>query len=92
MSGACGTANVNDCVAFEPTPFAAVKVMLNTPPVVGVPLSVPDPLWLSMNDTPVGSAPLSLRLGVGYPVAVTVNEPATPAVNVVLFALVIAGA
>jgi hypothetical protein len=36
--------------------------------------------------------PTSLTVGVGLPVAVTVNVPAVPTVNVVLFPLVIAGA
>ena len=40
----------------------------------------------------LGSAPLSLKVGVGLPVAVTVKEPAVPTVNVVLLALVMAGA
>jgi hypothetical protein len=44
-----------------------------------------------LNVTPLGRVPLSLRVGVGDPVAVTVNVPAVPTVNVVLLALVIAG-
>ena len=46
----------------------------------------------ALNVTPLGSAPVSLSVGAGNPVAVTVNVPAVPTVNVVLFALVIAGA
>jgi hypothetical protein len=42
--------------------------------------------------TPDGRAPYSLRVGEGDPVAVTVNVPAVPTVNVVLFGLVMAGA
>ncbi len=42
--------------------------------------------------TPLGSAPLSLKNGVGEPVVVTVNAPAVPTVNVVLPALVMVGA
>src|SRR2546430_1559554 len=42
--------------------------------------------------TPVGSEPVSLNDGAGKPVAVTVNVPALPTTNVVLFALVIDGA
>ena len=42
--------------------------------------------------TPEGRAPDSERVGVGEPLAVTVNEPAVPTVKVVLLALVIAGA
>jgi hypothetical protein len=47
---------------------------------------------LFTNVTPPGSAPVSVRVGVGDPVVVTVKLPAVPTVNVVLFALVIAGA
>jgi hypothetical protein len=49
-------------------------------------------LPLLVNDTPLGKAPLSLRLAVGWPLAVIVNVPAVPTVNVVLLALVMAGA
>jgi hypothetical protein len=73
--------------ALGETPFDAVKVMGNEPLAVGVPLRVP-----ALNVTPPGSVPDSAILGVGDPVAVTVNEPATPSVNVVLFALAMAGA
>jgi hypothetical protein len=45
-----------------------------------------------VNVTPLGSAPLSLSVGCGTPVAVTVNVPELLTLNVVLFALVIAGA
>ena len=41
--------------------------------------------------TPVGSAPDSVIVGGGKPVAVTVNAPAWPTVKVVVAALVIAG-
>jgi len=41
---------------------------------------------------PLGSVPASVRVGVGDPVVVTVKLPAAPTVNVLLFALVIAGA
>jgi len=44
------------------------------------------------NVTPVGNVPVSLSVGAGVPVAVTVNVPAAPTVNVVLLALVITGA
>jgi hypothetical protein len=42
--------------------------------------------------TPLGRAPVSVKVGVGKPVAVTVNDPAVPTTNVVLLALVIFGA
>ena len=55
----------------------------------GVPLSTP---VLPLNVTPLGSAPVSLKVDAGKPLAVTVNVPAVPTLKVVLFALVIAGA
>ena len=58
-------------------------------PAAGVPLSTPVE---ALKVTPLGSAPASLKFGVGKPLAVTVNEPRVPAVNVVLLALVMAGA
>jgi len=57
-----------------------------------VPLKVPVPFPLSTNVTPAGSAPVSLNAGAGKPVAVTVNEPAAPVVNVAAAALVTTGA
>ncbi len=45
-----------------------------------------------MNVTPLGIAPDSLSVGVGLPVAVTLNIPAIPTAKVVLDELVIAGA
>jgi hypothetical protein len=57
-------------------------------PAAGVPLNT---CVTALNVTPLGSAPLSLSVGVGEPVAVTVNDPAVPTVNVVLALLVIAG-
>ena len=49
-------------------------------------------MWLSTKVTPLGSVPVSVRVGVGVPVVVTENVPVAPTVNVVLLALVIAGA
>src|ERR1700691_617841 len=65
--------------------------MLNGLPVAdcGVPLSTS---VAALNVTPLGSVPVSLSVGVGEPVAVTVNVPAVPTTKLVLFALVIAGA
>jgi len=45
-----------------------------------------------LNVTPLGSGPVSVTAGVGFPVVVTVKLPAVPTVNAVLLALVIAGA
>jgi hypothetical protein len=92
IAGAWFTVSVKFRVAFGFTPFCAVNVMLNVPAVAGVPLSLPVPSPLSWNVTPLGKAPLSVMLGVGDPVVVTVKEPATPTWNVVEFALVIVGA
>ena len=39
------------------------------------------------NATPVGNAPVSVNVGVGNPVAVSVKDPAVPAVKIVLAAL-----
>ena len=47
---------------------------------------------MSVKVTPAGSATVSLSAGAGKPVVVTVNDPAVPAVAVVLLELVIAGA
>jgi len=53
---------------------------------------VPVPLPLSTKVTPLGRpAPPRVRLGVGKPVLVTVNDPAVPMVNTVALALVIVG-
>ena len=72
----------------------AVKVRGYVPavPDAGVPLSVAVPFPLFVKVTPLGSAPDSVRDGVGDPVVVTVKLPAVPTVNVVLLALVIVGA
>jgi len=42
--------------------------------------------------TPLGSEPISEKVGDGEPLAVTVNEPAEPTVNVVVLPLVMVGA
>src|SRR5262245_1445567 len=90
MAGAWLTVRVKLCVAALPTPLLAVTVIGYVPPVPapGVPLKTP---VAGVKVTPLGRAPLSLKVGVGEPVAVTVKVPALPTVNVVLFALVIAG-
>jgi len=59
--------------------------------VAGIPLTVAVPFPLSVNVTAFGSDPTSLNTGVGTPVAVTLNVPFVPTVNVVLLLLVIVG-
>ena len=58
-------------------------------PAAGVPLSTP---VAAVKVIPEGNAPDSDSVGVGVPVAVTLNVPATPTVKVVLEALVMEGA
>ena len=92
IAGAWSTVRVKVWVALGVTPLAAVKVRGYVPPVpaAGVPLSTP---VAALNVTPLGNVPLSLSVGVGAPVAVTVKVlPAVPAVKVALLALVMAGA
>ena len=91
IAGAWLTVSVKFCGPLVPAALLAVKPILYGPLAVGVPANVPVPSWLSVNVTPPGSAPVSFRAGVGKPVVVNVNEPATPNVKVALFALVIAG-
>ena len=78
------------CVALGNTPLLAVIVIEYAPavPAAGVPLNTPP----VVNVTPDGNDPVSLKVGVGDPFAVTVNVPAPPTVKAVLLALVIAGA
>ena len=89
MAGAAFTVKVKDCVASGLFPLVAVMVIGNVPAWVGVPESTPVVL---LRVTPVGSAPVSLKVGAGDPVAVTVKVPGLLFVNVVVFAEVIAGA
>ena len=76
------------CVAV-PDVFVAVITPLNVPVALGVPVMVP-PL---ANVRPVGSAPVvTLKVGAGEPLAVTVKLYATPNVPPGGAALVNAGA
>jgi hypothetical protein len=88
IAAAWFTVSVKFCVASVPTPLWAVNVIANVPLAAGVPPRIP---VAALKVTPAGRVPVSLSVGAGEPVAVTVNEPATPAVKVVLFALVITG-
>ena len=58
-------------------------------PDAGVPLSTP---VVALNVTPLGSVPVWLKVGVGKPVFITVNELAMPKGKLVLLALVMAAA
>lgn len=75
----------------EVTALVAVMVMVDEEGEVAVPDRVAVPFPLSVKVTPVGRVPLSLSDGVGEPVVVTVNEPATSVVNEVLDGEVMAG-
>ena len=68
----------------------AVIVIGQLPPVsaAGVPLSTP----LEERVTPAGSAPDSVNVAAGKPVATAVKLPAVPVLKVAVAALVIAGA
>ena len=65
------------CVKLLPTPLEAVIENWYVPfvPTAGVPPRVAVPLPWSVNVTPLGNAPDSVKVGVGAPVAVTVNAP-----------------
>jgi len=72
----------------------AVNVIEYVPalPAAGVPLRVPMPFPPSAKVTPVGSAPVSAKVGVGNPVVMTANDPGVPTPNAVLLGLVMAAA
>ena len=74
----------------EPTPFAALKVIGYVPAAVdaGVPAKV---LVAGVNAIPLGSVPDSANVGVGIPVAATVNESALPIPKIVADGEVMAG-
>ena len=68
------TVRVKLWVALGVTPLAAVMVMGKLPLAVGVPESTP----AVDRVTPVGRGPISVKVGAGEPVAVTVKLPAVP--------------
>jgi hypothetical protein len=88
IAGAASAVRMNIWVAAGATPLPAVMVIGKVPLCVGVPESSPP----DVNVTPAGRAPVSLKVGAGEPVAVTVKVPAVPSVKVVLFTEVIRGA
>ena len=57
--------------------------------MIGVPDSTP---VVALRVTPVGRVPVSVNVGAGNPVAVTVKVPAVPTVKVVALPEVMAGA
>ena len=61
-------------VAIGPTKLVAVRVMGKRALAVGFPYSAP----AVDKVTPLGRAPVSLKVGAGMPVAVTVKVPAVP--------------
>src|SRR5580704_10474072 len=87
MVGAAFTVRVKLWVAFGETPLVAVMVIGKLPLWVGVPESTP----AAVNVTPVGRGPVSLKVGAGLPVAVTVKLPAVPWVKVALLPEVMVG-
>jgi hypothetical protein len=88
-AGAWFTVRVKLCMEAAEQALVAVIVIGYVPPVLaaGVPLRRPEELRV----TPLGKAPVSLNVGAGTPEATTWKLPLVPAVNAVLFALVIAG-
>jgi hypothetical protein len=86
------TVRVKLCVAALPIPLLACSVNVKGDPelLVGVPVMAP---VVPSKDAQGGKVPLAmLKVGAGEPVAVTVKVPALFTENVVLLALVIAGA
>ena len=72
------TVSVKLCDAAMPSPLLAVKVIGYVPGAV-------DAATVSVglvNVTPAGSVPASVKVGAGKPLAVTVNDPATPVATV----------
>lgn len=75
-----------------PLAFLAVRVSVEVPAVVGVPVMVAVPSPLLVKRTPVGRVPVSVMAAVGEPVVVTVKENAVPTTPVAEPALVNFGA
>jgi hypothetical protein len=84
------TVSVKACDASGAMPLVALITMEYVPPVpaAGVPLSTPPELRL----TPVGRAPVPLKVDPGKPEAVTVKVPELPVLKVAWFRLVMEGA
>src|SRR4051794_12650683 len=76
---------------WEPSALAALTVTVYVPAAVtdAVPATLPVPSPLLVNARPLGSDPLTVSVGFGSPVEVTLNEPATLVRNVAAGPLVI---
>jgi hypothetical protein len=87
------TVSVNDCLTVA-VPLVALNVSGKLPSLAEVndPPSVAVPLVPGVKVTPAGSVPDSVKVGVGVPVAITVNDGTWPTVNAVDVKEVNAGA
>jgi hypothetical protein len=76
------TVSAKFCVVV-PVLFVAVKLIGKLPlvPGVGVPPRIPVRLFMVI---PLGSAPLSVNFGAGYPVGTNWNAPPVPTVNAIV--------
>ena len=90
--GASPTTTEKAWVAAGLTPLLAVILRLVVPVAVPVPDSRAVPLPLSVNESPAGSAPVSLMAGTGEPVVVTAAAPAAFRVKNAVLPLVMVGA
>jgi len=84
------TSRVKFCVALGAVPLAAVIVMGYAPEVPAA--GVPDRTPAELSVTPLGSAPVSVKVIGVVPVAVTVKLPPVPTPKLVEVALVMTGA
>jgi hypothetical protein len=96
MAGGWSTVSLNVCFATAPIPLLALKVKLYAldlaAPVAGAPLRVAVPSPLLINVTPLGRAPLSVRVAAGKPVEANMKLFDWPTTKIALPALVIEGA
>src|SRR5664280_1582128 len=83
---------IESVAVVVPLAFLAVRVSVEVPAVVGVPVMVAVPSPLLVKRTPVGTVPVSVMAAVGEPVVVTVKENAVPTTPVAEPALVNFGA
>jgi len=90
IDGAWLTVSVKLCVAFGLMPFEAMIVIGYVPPVLAA--GVPERTPAELRVTPDGRLPVSEKVGVGYPLAVTANKHVISEIQFVDDALVIDGA